>query len=631
MLMKTTDSSPAAEHVDSSRVAAIAVRQSLWSPFAWYQQALQTAADVTQQTLNSYKKVMQDYTRTQVQAWLEQDAIKHQVDDGTSAGGRYYLHIKNDTQSKLGMFPPVVRGMLKGQLMYNPKLQEFMRSQVMVDQFNLIDRIIRERYPHDAGTLYQPQYNHRFLTETSHSARSNGEIVSVEADAIVKLFDKKNKGFPHVIVTSSHAQGETLEDVRGITHGIEALARDSEGQELPHGYIDQGVKPGQTLTIYACDVEQTPWLNASSLMARILELKKIAATGEPEKEFNHISPGAKRIAKLMLKCMVEEPAQIDVNDPRPMHDSAAGEQKPIRLRADAVDVAHHFQLIGYSKGGNVVSDAMRYLVSELTAKQKDGQSVFQVENGKEADQASVRNIVRSIAVMALASVEVGLSEHDKAHGVRRVAFNSDKDAISAHHNYESGQYDERWIIKGVDRHVGHAPQDMMGTRALIRGFAHDDPRVARRLKEAFAPNYGKAAIGHVLFNGRAPQGEITIEAATGTTDAQIEAYKGDILHACEIAGLRGADLINDKENPGIFTLKVAGWDFRNDRRVLGQLKKAFEYLRNQTPGLVIAQAIIDGEIQAQIQKAPYTSIGVGAVQHERLVQRSPHLTGRDAA
>ncbi len=565
----------------------------------------------------------------ELRPWLDDDARTHTKDDGTSVGGRYYTYLKDKMQSAMASYPVAIQYDTKQMLMHDQSMQAMLRGEQMVEYFRLTDEIIRARYPNDHGVLFRPEYNHHFLTEESHAAGRHGKIVAMPVDEIVALFARPSHikadeilDFPHIIITSSHAQGETLKDVTTITHGIEAMARDSEGKPLPHGYRDKGITSGQTLTIYACDVEKSPTLNAAQLLSRILELKKVAKTGKPEKEFNGISPGAKRIAKLILKCMAEDPSAISVDDPRPMRDIAASAAKPITLRADAVHIAHHFQLIGYSKGGNVVSDAMRYLVSELTAQNTKGQNVFAThlqtferathENGRMTEH-SVRNLVRGIAVMAIASVEVEMSDYYKKHGVRRVAFNNHHDLISAHHDYEGTRDDERWMIEGAKREGGHAPADMMGARADIKGYAHDDPRVACRLKEAFAPLYGKAAISRVIFGADATKGHVTIEAATGTTDQKIEAYEGEIARAFEIVGLLGATLHRHPNNGGRFTIDVPNANFATDEKALTKLQKSFSYMRENTKGLVISQAILDEDIAEQLrftqnQETPTTRV-----------------------
>lgn len=607
------------------------IAQSAQLTAQFFHTMAKTALGVGRAWQESYKRY---FTANEIEKWVDYDAEHHMADDGTSPGGRYYVYVKEQMQAALGTMPKGWGEAVKRQLKDNQQLQELMRNNEMAEQFERVDATIREiyhrKYPERAanmrwcGTLCDKQFNNQFLTEHSRATgEKHGKIEAVDVDKIVALFQPKNQGnYAHVLMTFSHAQGETLNDVMSITHGVEAMARDSEGEELPHGYIDKGVKPGQTLTLYACDVEETPWRNGAALLRRVNELKRLVRTGEPEQNFNEVSPGAKRVAKLILKCMAEDPSQIDVNDARPMREIAAKAKTPVRLRADAVDIAHHFQLVGYSKGGNVASDALRYLVSELTARNAVNQDVFNTHEdapvqsaGHSMNPHNVRNIVRSISLMALAAVEVKMSDHDKAYGVCRVAINNQHDLISAHHNYEGSMHDERWIIEGIEEHHGHAPHQFMGSRKLseefeARGYAHEDGRVARRLKEFYAPNYGKAAVGHVLFNGRAHEGEVTIEAATGTTDKQLMQYNDVINAAFARAGLVGARFENDPEHPGMFNLSCRDpqsdepVDLTKNVAALTKIQQAFEYLkRPEQKGLVIAQAIISDEIGGQIARA----------------------------
>ncbi len=617
----------------------------------WWNMALSTPAAALQFVKETQKLYQQSFTRADIEKWVEIDFATHTKDNGTSPGGRYYNYTKVQMQALLDRMPPLFKDAYKKLLKDDPFFQETLRGDAMAKQFASIDDIIRDVYtkkhPECAasmrwqGTLRDQKYNHKFLTETSRQkGDKHGEIVAMDVDAIVELFHKPaasgkapNDPFPHIIVTSSHAQGETLRDVMSITHGIEAMARDSEGKELPHGYIDKGVKPGQTLTIYACDVGKTPWKNGAALLRRVNELKRIAKTGEPDREFTDVSPGAKRIAKLILKCMAEEPSLIDVDNKQSMSEIAAHRMEPIRLRADAVDIAHHFQLIGYSKGGNVVSDAMRYLVAELTAKRADGQDVFAkhpespTRNGDcSMSQQNVRNVVRSIACMALASVEVGMSEHDKKYGVRRVSINNQHDLISAHHNFEGSLHDERWIIHGAEEHHGHAPHQMMGSRAPTedvalseefsqRGYAHEDPRVARRLKEFFAANFQKAAISAVLFP-EDKNTEVLIEAATGTTDAQLMERSSLIKRELMAAGLRNVNLAVERDNPGFLRLQCNA-DFKRNPRDIQSLKHALLRLKHDPHNkLVVAQSMVE-QLDQQIIKAGGGLVGNWAPRDSR--------------
>lgn len=601
----------------------------------------------------------QNYTEGYIKKWVDEDAAHMLMpdgsirpDDGSSPGGRYYTSVKEENDlSKLNMF---VRPFTREVLTQVKEVQNFLRSPEMADHFERvheqIEQIYHRDYPEIAkqirwhGTLFDERFNHKFLTETRPGQNGHGKIIDADPNRVAALFKPlsnlhplRTREYPHIVFTSSHARGETFEDVRCITHGIEAMVRDSTKVPLKHGYYNEGVKSGQVLTLYACDVEESPWRNGAALLNRINTLKALPKN-TPDKEFKNMSPGAMRIAKMMLKCMVEHPEDIDVNDTRRLSDIRINNAKPITLRADAQEVARHFHLIGYSKGGNVVSDAMRYMVAELTAKREDGKDLFQLHvadptirksQDRTMSQHNVCNIMRSIPVLALASVEVGMSDFDKNHGIRRLSINNEDDLISAHHNFESTKYDERLIIKGSKDHLGHSPQEFLGTRGLdkefkARGYVHNDKRAARRLKEFEAPLYGKAAVGHLVFNGHAADGEVTLEAATGTTADQIVARKTMILEAVNEAWhpkrsigkhlsavakytAKTPQLSVDHDNPGVVTLTCPGADFAHNREDLIKLRDAMKILRHPvSKGLVIADTILTEDLPAQINLAKAT-------------------------
>ena len=508
-------------------------------------------------------------------------------------------------EEEMDFLPTVLRTLVKFNLMYNPAAQLMldkypMESDGMADILEMVCNWFPLR-----GELYKPEYNHKFLSE-----KSDGDIGAVDGDAIVAMFQQpgweKKKDFPRIILTSSHARGETLNDMRQITHGIEAMARTASGQPLPIARSDEAAKPDQTLMLFACDTERNTGLNAVNLLRRINELRR-AATGEEPDGFVQMSPGAKRMAKLMLKCMAENPEDVgDINDGKSIRDTLP-KGRHVHLRADAARVAQHFQLIGYSKGGNVVSDAMRYLVSELTARDMTGRDLVYVHNEHESSTPisafgphGVRSIVRNIGLMAIAAREVAMSDEMRDDGVRRVAFNNEFDKIAFHSNYPDAPKDENWTVKGEAGGLGHDPASAMGTKHA-QGYLVRDPRVARRIKEFMAPHYGKAAVGHVAFVNDPREGDghcVRIETAAGTSDEVFEKHTEQMLTSFRKAGIRNPEFRYSGSNSRSFEL-CAEEDFFTDAKAIGRLKAAFNDMRKNHKGLVVAESILREDLPKQ--------------------------------
>jgi hypothetical protein len=631
-----------------SRTHAVGNPFAIWlAPSVGYQMAWQWAAAMTQlyalwggAAVNAANAYLQgwtkSYTETEIERWIDEVDSKRKIapNEETSPGGRYYIYMKEGLQSRLNMLPEPARSNTRQFLMDSPHIQSVLRSDTMAEQFERIDptieRIYRRKHPKLAekmrwhGLLYDEKYNHKFLAENS-----KGEIVEVTQNEVASWFKKgggaDGQDFPHVIITSSHAQGETLGDVRSIIHGYTAQvdhSADGAKSALSVKCIDQGVGPGDTVILYACDVRKSPWQNGADLLRRVNELKRIG--NNRDTEFRHISPGAVRIQKLMLKCKSADPGAVDAQDMRPAEVSLAMQGKsPIMLRPDAGIIAHHFQPMGYSKGGNVISDVGRYGNYALTYTRSDGSALFRM-NPKDPiclrtgdftmSTRNVRNIMRGHAYLAHAAVEVGLSDWDIDHGMVRKAVNNQHDLISAHGNYEGNEYrDHRLKVKGTTTHHGHAPDEFLGKRNedpqltdefFVRGYMLDDPQAQRYSFQYFASNHGKAAIGHLSFKEGAEAGTLVIEPSPGTLDSKVMRHKATIERTLTKALGSRVTIEENLCEPGRIKLQCKGKDFIHNPDALARLRTGFVALRQpDVQGLVIAQEIIDQEIEVQLQRA----------------------------
>lgn len=466
------------------------------------------------------------------------------------------------------------------------------------------------------GQLYGEKYNYKFLTENEQ-----GAIVEITPDEIIAQFQasplnhwQKPADFERIVLTSSHARGENEEDIRHITHGIDRLARDSWSDAKDATYQKPKI-------IFACDTEKNAFLNGIRLQRRLNEIDRSMKTGEPD-QFHEISDGAKRMAKLILACMCENYYENDerlfsVDDPRPLAEIFADNKERIRLTHDAGRVAQHFQLMGYSKGGNVVSDAMRYLEHELRAVDKSGRDIIETPTGEiehvginTFGSAVIRNLLRNIDTASIAAKELPLTEAQKKSGIQRVSFNNKYDDLTKHDDFPSSWHDEKYMIEGVREHQGHAPEDAMGNDDKS-GYILNDPIINRRLREFFAPHYGKAAVAHLHFrtNLQGPREPgLVLETAAGTPDSMFETYKPAIIEALETAGLHDVAIDTDGGYIGQFRIR-AREDIMRTPSALDKLQRAFTRLLKNTPGLVIAKNIIDSTIPEQIEKVRGKSPG----------------------
>ncbi len=133
--------------------------------------------------------------------------------------------------------------------------------------------------------------------------------------------------------------------------------------------------------------------------------------------------------------------------------------------------------------------------------------------------------------------------------------------------------------------------------------------------EFFAPNYGDAALGHVWFDDAAAleRGELTLEVASGTTDAEFTKYTDRIIAQLEDTALKVSEITNDPKKPGVFTLhcrateegesspKAVDLTEENAQAPLSRMRGAFEALQKSIHNPVITARIIN-EINAYGRK-----------------------------
>lgn len=537
-------------------------------------------------------------------------AFAQLLNPGTSLATQLYdaakPYFRTPMQHAAEMLPEPLASLFSASTQSQDFYRSMMKQPMVLDQLELWADGLKSE-----GTLYGSDYNYQFLAENG-----DGSIAAFDPDAVISLFQPTQRNgwvkpahLPRVLLTASHARGESLKDVTNITHGIEALARDSwGGQALNVAKADAPIGPEQTLVLFTCDTEKNPFLNGIALQRRLNELEENAAKGTPD-QFEHISPGAKRMAKLMLACMCEnyygesaqgEPTRLfSIDDPRPLSELLP-EGTHLFLSADAGRIAQHFQLMGYSKGGNVVSDALRYLEKELTAKHPDGHHIVRAPDGESEHHGigkyGARGILRNIDCASMAAKEVAFSEAQQEAGFNRVAFNNQHDDLTKSDHYESTDRDEKYMIRGVRSKAGHDPVDAMGDRTK-RGYALDDPRVARRLREFFAPHHGKAALGRLIFDRE--EGVVQLKAAPGTPDAALAQFIPAMTEALGHAGLSGVRIEGNHVHQGLFTLHASD-NLLEDPQAVRKLERGIAQLRRHADGLVIAQRILDTTIPAQL-------------------------------
>lgn len=448
---------------------------------------------------------------------------------------------------------------------------------------------------------------------------NDGSLNRVLSKDVRRLFEPGTE-WPQLFLTTNHALASDHEDLSGIMRGFRKLAQDTFN--LPVSLIrnvDEHTQAdaSQTLMISAVSAERNPWFNGAELLDRLQALRHDIRRqhGGAPTTLEHISPAAIRLGKLMLKLLVEDANSVDV-DAKQYTARADTAGLPLKLRADAPLVAQHLHLMGYSKGGNTVTDALRYLVLEMRA------------GGIE--QAEIKNVVRHIGLVCVAAGEVPLTQEEKNFGMRRMSVINEHDVIANHfragdeHHYSID--DDFYKIHGVEKDLGHNPRDALGYyeegQASRRGFLHDDPAVHDRLRCYFASCFGKSAITNVIltpaFDGLGYR--IELEFAPGVDLPAIGQPAFDRLNqAFDAVGLEGFAVICDAKTRRCYASLQDDPVIHHPESLMGKIEQALKLAESE-------QLLISKEVYAELAAWKPRPL-IGGVQHEGAA-KAPERNGK---
>lgn len=334
----------------------------------------------------------------------------------------------------------------------------------------------------------------------------DGTLNVIKSDQLTPLFKAgEEKDWPHLILTSNHARASEVKDLYELMDGICALAKDVWGKALNLCRLTTETSTkdakAKNIVILACHTEKDNLLNGANLIDRRLDLEEDTNKENPaNRTLNHLSPAAARLAKLILKLMVEPESQnlidlkrsnADVNNPlhaRPfISDDLQDKEQAnaaIVIRNDAKKIAGHIKLIGYSKGANTVTDALRFFYQECKHLNNSLKIRDSENNVRPIVDKDIKGIIASIALLNIASGEVPLTDVEKEKlGIRRTTILNTHDFTAGHlvnpnldryHN----KYDRLIKIAGDKEEAGHSVESSLGKKNLIGFIANLENAVA---------------------------------------------------------------------------------------------------------------------------------------------------------
>ena len=480
------------------------------------------------------------------------------------------------------------------------------------------------------------EFNNRLWT---HNA--DGTLNHTTSTDLAPLFPEDNpEAWPNLVLTSNHARAWQSRDLSDLMKGIKRLAHDAGGKPLDLHRLKHNEKSpdvaGKTILALACHTEQDIYLNGAELIDRRLDLEEDSNKGSPEKRsIQHMSPAAMRLAKLMIKLMVEPQcgAMVDLdrsdfdhhpscrNAPfiaddlmqRGREDPRYTDRHPLILRKDAASIAQHIKLIGYSKGANTVTDALRFVFLEY-AKLGELMQIREPDGTKrKATDKDIATLISNIGLLSIAPGEVPLTHEEKYKaGITRVTIHNTDDLTAGHLvNPKEKDYDpwsDKLIqIKGTSHEMGHSIVAALG-KDDAPGFIMN-PENARgdrnyqaaqdAVRAFFASNFQKHSITTLCFSHdtAARRNELYVQFAPGITRADEEKIKTELLEALKNKGIQSPTIFSDlshRRRMQIILNRNTDRDIEQDAATIQKCKEAFGELKTvEGSRLFVSQDVDD--------------------------------------
>ncbi len=412
--------------------------------------------------------------------------------------------------------------------------------------------------------------NDRFVTQ-----QSNGSWKVLTEDEVAKLVRESGANGPHVIVTSTHAFCESIEDLKPITEGYQkmvhgCLDNDPNLKLVPYDKFQPG--QGQTIMIAAMHTRGNNFLNLANLFNRLHEVQTYANNPQADR-FKYLSAGSRQMVSTILKTIAVDPSRIQAGKDAQDVPTLFDRSRPLALRDDSAELVRHYMFQGFSMGGNSFRDGMRYLVHELVA--------------SGAPKEQVREIVSSIAIAVKALNEKEMAPYYREYGVHVPLISNHHDQIAPRPNFAYSDDDPFINLDGFTDASGHHPKLMN----LIADFAHSKAAQCNLL----AALAGKMAITHL--GGTADQ--VLLDLAPNTSDALLVKHMETIQHALTRRGL-GHVAVERVEGQGRTRLALRSThplrDF-SEPHVHKQLKEALKVLAQHADVMVDPQ-VFESDLEA---------------------------------
>ncbi len=494
--------------------------------------------------------------------------IRVEMDPKGKEAERLYRGQRKIFDGWLGLIPPLLRHTYTDMLTHSTSFQGAGASSF----FRNMSRQLH-------GGKAKPSEMQEQCNDTLWTHNPDGTLNFVMSDDVVPLFKPgKPEEWPNLLLTANHARAGKSEDLVELMRGVEKLGGDAWGKPLDLYRLrhQESKKPnvaGKTILMLACHTERDIFLNGAELIDRRLALQEDRNKENPAKRTReHMSPASMRLAKLILKTMVEpdptRPKLVDLARAKREHEKvpfvANDHSHSLVLRVDATSIAQHIKLVGYSKGAEAVCSALRFYFAECKAletrlqmREKDGTVRAVTDN-------DLKQIIGNIGLLSIAPGEVPLTKAEKdVVGIKRVTILNSNDYTAGHLvNPDKRDYD-RWsdrlvVIEGTREEGGHSIDASLGTTGVNgarpkTGFIMNPSNTGRpnykvaqdEVKAFFASNHRVQAITTACLSPEGADNTLYLQFAPGTSRANETQLAQTITAALHQKGFPDATVESD--------------------------------------------------------------------------------------
>ena len=321
---------------------------------------------------------------------------------------------------------------------------------------------------------------------------AEGEWVQIEQQRLVEMLNDPDG--PNILFTSNHAFHENRPDLTAVTDNVEKLANASIAAiKGPYSAITNDSLPNflktfdetsklnskDTITVCVSHTRENNFLNLAQLFHRLDEVEQ--HLGHPETDpMSYLAPTSRMVCETILQSIVKEPSKVKLHQDEQGKWQLFERNNPPTLRENAPEALNKAIFVGFSQGGNMMRDGLRFLTQEL-------ETLAPLAEAEKGNGYDIRRILGNINMTVMSCNVKQMDEFYRQRGVYSPILSNKADTIAPPPAFEHDPLDPKVDFDGFTDFFGHHPA------MKIEGILKDN-ETRRYFRGAFARTGQAAAI-----------------------------------------------------------------------------------------------------------------------------------------